>query len=168
MERIYSKLKAIEDMASKMNGISVECGVFPEDGSKEETVTILNLDDTTTEIKMNVADIMFFTQYGTISLPPRPIFENLRREIELPLRLTVKKCLSNMMESQNFNSAYVISELEVLQNRINNEIIPKVIQNILAQNSTIANILEVKDETPYLFDLNKLKKYIKCKIFFKS
>ena len=63
-------------------------GVFEEDEFKIVEVDILNTDNTITKHKMTVKDVMYFTEYGTMTIPGKHIL----RKTKLLLKPFIKNC----------------------------------------------------------------------------
>ena len=78
----FTKQIAIFETVSKY---TIEYGIMPEDGSKMLSVSVLNTDDTLTTTKLSVEDVMYLTEYGTMTIPARFILKKAYQMIDFNL-----------------------------------------------------------------------------------
>lgn len=154
------KLKIINSLSQ----YSIEFGIFTEDGIKSVTVNVLNTDDTITKTTMDIGDIMYLTEHGTLTIPARPILDNCMYYISTNLENTLDKIVESIIEF-DLSKVEIIKKLEDFCNKMQIYIQAKMVE-IVNNNATISNLLNIEDENKYLYDLKDLKNYIKCKIIF--
>jgi len=165
MEEISNKIQQFTDLVSKMNDIKIEFGIFEEDGSKIEEISVYNLDGTVSKEKMQLSDILYLTEHGTITLPSRPILYNIYRQLgnEIP---HVMEEVTDGIFNKDWGEKDIREKFQMLNWRINYIFIPNAITMVLASDNVISGLLGTEEETKYTYDLKKLKKFIKSKIFF--
>ncbi len=160
----------IDDLEKRLNIIeelsqySIEFGIFTEDGIKTVTVNVLNTDDTISKISMEVGDVMYLTEHGTLTIPARPILDNCIYYISNNLYETLNKIIDEVLEF-NLTRDQIIKKLEDFCIKMQIWIQAKMVE-IVNSNATLSNLLNISDENKYLYDLRDLKNYIKCKIIF--
>lgn len=136
-------------------------GIFTSEGQKTVDVDILNTDDTTTKVSMKIADIMFFTENGTISIPGQYILDKsllyINRLLTEELSPLVDKILTgNSSEGEIENTLRRIA-LNV-ENYIRN-----YMQSVIQNNNRLGSIInEGADSNKYIYNLNELSKYLRC------
>lgn len=145
-----------------LSRISIEFGIFTEDAIKSVTVNILNTDETTSQIQMEVGDIMYLTEHGTLTIPARPILDNCMYYISTNLDNELDKIIDGVL-TYNWTKDDIMKRLNEFA--IKTEIYVKSkMEQIVTTSANLANLLNVEDENKYLYDLRQLKNYIKCKI----
>lgn len=145
-----------------INNYSIEFGLLDGDNYLPVTVTILNTDNSTTETTMSLGEIMYFTELGTMTIPPRPVLKQCILWANEILNKFIDDAFIGVFE-ENWTKADLENKLISLAPRIEDHI-RNQIETIIISNSTLANILNVEDENKYLYDLKKLKNYMRCKI----
>lgn len=168
MQDFFKDLNDKEEKLMFLNGLIIEFGIFEEDGTKKEEITIFNLDDTVSKKEISLNDIMYLTEKGTITLPSRPILERLKSKIEYEFKYNVYDNILNGIFNLNWKRVDIINAINLFVNKINDVLIPTTIEEIVSSNSIISGILEEEETQKYTFNLKKLKKIIKCKYFFKK
>lgn len=143
--------------------VRIEIGVFEPDASKYEKVKILNADDTVTEMEMKVSDIMYFMEYGTLTLPALHILKKIKTKVQPEL-----KALLNSFLMLGYSDDKKVELLKFFIDKIEHVYIPNTVDEVNVSNNNINRMLKSEDTNKFLFDLNKLKKYIKCEIFFEK
>ena len=146
-----------------LNSYCIEFGVLTEDEYKTVEVNILNTDESITKLPMFVGDVMYLTEHGTLTIPARPILELSLKWVENELDKIIDEIFTNVL---NYN--WTLVDINTRMQRFATEIqiyIQSQAERIIQSNSTLSSLLNIKDENKYLYDLNKLKYYIKCRIF---
>ena len=157
-----SNLEKQLNVLDLLSRVSIEFGIFTEDATKSVTVNILNTDDSITETIMDVGDVMYLTEYGTLTIPARPILDNCIYYVSTNFEDELNKIIEGVL-NYNWTKDDIIKRLDDFA--IKTEIFVKgKMEEIVASNATLSNLLNVEDENKYLYDLKKLKNYIKCKI----
>ena len=129
----------------------------------EEVITIKNIDGTETSHKMSVSDIVYLTENGTLTTPPRPIIKNIENAISEKIEEELPKIIDGIIKD-NWEVGRVIAEFIRINAEINLIVIPQEINKMLISNNSINNILGTKNkDTTYIYDLKKLQKFIHCK-----
>lgn len=136
-------------------------GVFEEDELQIVEVNILNTDNTTTKYKMTVKDVMYFTENGTMTIPGKHIL----RKINLQLKPFIIDCENEIIKNytlRRINDKNLIDEINKQRFKIQSRA-QEYFSLYIADHNNINSILNMKDGNKYLYDLNKLKQFIKCK-----
>lgn len=159
----------LEKKLSYLKKIKISFGIQEEIGDKVEKVKIFNLDGSTTESEMTLSDIMFFTEHGTVTLPAQRVLERICNKIKFDLQTTFPEFVRLMVredyQEEDIRNWWILYN----DNKINHFIIPNAITEILSSNNYLSGIIgEEETEQHYTYDLKKLGKYIKSKIFFES
>ena len=118
---------------------------------------------------MTLSDIMFFTEHGTVTLPAQRVLERICNKIKFDLQTTFPEFVRLMVredyQEEDIRNWWILYN----DNKINHFIIPNAITEILSSNNYLSGIIgEEETEQHYTYDLKKLGKYIKSKIFFES
>ena len=136
-------------------------GVFEEDEFKIVEVDILNTDNTITKHKMTVKDVMYFTEYGTMTIPGKHIL----RKTKLLLKPFIKNCEIEIIRNYamgKVNDKNLIDEINIQRLKIQSKA-QEYFSLYINDHNEISSILNIADTNKYLYDLNKLKQFIKCK-----
>lgn len=166
MEDLLSEIKKETKTFESLSKYHIEFGVLVEDEFKTVEVSVLNTDDTVTKIPMTVGDVMYLTEYGTLTIPARPILDLALNWVNNELDKIIDDVFVGVYQN-NWTEA----DIDTRMQRFSTEIqiyIQNQMQKTIQSNSNLASLINVKDENKYLYDLNKLKYYIKCKIFKKT
>lgn len=158
-------LEELNPLLNILNKFRFEIGIFDSDSNTMETATIFNLDGSTSTVEMSLSDIMYFTEYGTITLPAKRVLERIGQKIKYEFPDEIKFIIEQVL-NHDWQDNEIKRELERYNTRINTYIIPLAINEILSSDNTISGILGQEEDTHYVFDLRKLKKFIKSCIFF--
>jgi len=111
---------------------------------------------------MEVGDIMYLTEHGTLTIPARPILDNCMYYISTNLDNELDKIIDGVL-TYNWTKDDIMKRLNEFA--IKTEIYVKSkMEQIVTTSANLANLLNVEDENKYLYDLRQLKNYIKCKI----
>lgn len=165
MEELFKELERIEKVTNYLNAVKFEFGIFDEDDNLEETISVYNLDGTVSTAKMKLSEIMYLTEKGTITIPAKPILRRVFQKInyELPEFLTD---IFNKIREEKWGTTQLRDRLQWFNTRINEFFIPTAITEIIASDNVISGLLGEEEEQKYTYDLRKLKKFIKSKVFF--
>lgn len=151
-----------QDKLRLLEKFEIEFGIFQEDGSKVVEVNVLNTDDTISTTEMTIADIMYFTEKGTLVLPGRYILEKCLNYINNELDVILDEIITVIVEN-DINETDIFNRLQVFVINFQNYVKSLFICTIHNINN-LGTLLNQKDENKYLYDLNELEKYIKCKV----
>lgn len=155
----FTKQIAIFETVSKY---TIEYGIMPEDGSKMLSVSVLNTDDTLTTTKLSVEDVMYLTEYGTMTIPARFILKKAYQMIDFNLDVFLERVLSGVFQ-YNWSASMVEIEFNNLAQVLENSL-RSSLDIIVGSNATLSKLLKIEDENKYLYDLKQLKQYIKVKV----
>lgn len=159
---IFDDLENKLKIFNSLNNYYFEIGILDEDRYRTVEVNVLNTDDSITKIEMQLEEVLYLTEHGTMTIPPRPILQNTFGYISNKLKAAIDEIFIGVF-SKNWTEREIEVRLRDLERQIE-----AYIQNqasaMVSSNATLANIINVKDENKYLYDLNKLKSYIKCRI----
>ena len=136
----------------------LEFGVFEEDSWKRVRVNILNADSTTTIIDMSIGEIMYFTEYGTLTIPAKPILEIILGWVNNQLDLIIDTIFDGVF-NKNWTKKDIEEELNIFIIRANTYI--KVFVKTFDDNNFLSNLLGNNKE---LYNLIDLSKYINIKL----
>ena len=165
MEELAQELDRINDTLSQLNKVQIQFGIFDEDGSQIEEISVYNLDGTVSKQQMQLSDIMYLTEKGTISIPSKPILYNIYRQISYAMPRVLDEITDGVF-NKNWETLEIRNKLEEFNWRINNIFIPNAVNMVLSSDNVISGLLNEEEDTKYTYDLKKLKKFIKSKIFF--
>lgn len=136
-------------------------GILTTEGQKTVEVSILNTDDTITKMPMKIADVMYFTEHGTITIPGQYILDKSLLYINRILTDELSKLTDRILEG-NSNE----SEIENTFRRIARNVedyIKNYMKTTISKNNRLGSIINTDvDSNKYIYDLNDLSKYIKC------
>lgn len=136
----------------------LEFGVFEEDSWKRVRVNILNADSTTTIIDMSIGEIMYFTEYGTLTIPAKPILEIILGWVNNQLDLIIDTIFDGVF-NKNWTKNDIEEELNIFIIRANTYI--KGFVKTFDDNNFLSNLLGNNKE---LYNLIDLSKYINIKL----
>lgn len=160
VNEIKALIKQIE-VFDTLNNYKIEFGLL-NDSHLPAEVSILNTDDTVTKITMTLGEVMYFTEFGTMTIPPRPILKQCVLWANEVINKFIDEAFIGVFE-KGWTKKTIEQKLKKLSIPIE-DYIKNQIEIMLISNATLSNILHVKDENKYLYDLRKLKNHIHCKI----
>lgn len=141
----------------------IEIGIFTAEGMKTVNIPVIS-SDTNTSIQMKIADIMYFTEYGTISIPGTFVLEKSLVQINNLLNDEISRITDEILLGNFKNLSDIDSQFEILCFKIEN-IIQGYMRSMIQNQNVLSRILEKDNENKYLYDLDELSKYIKCRYF---
>lgn len=150
----------------ELNNYYIEFGILTEDEFKMVEVNVLNTDDTITKILMSIHDVMYLTEYGTLTIPARSVLQLALAWVTSELDGLIDKICDNVF-NYNWTIYDIDSEMEKFAIKVKFHIQYEM-ETMIRSAANLASLINQKDENKYLFDLNKLKNYIKCRIFRKK
>ncbi|MCI6330178.1 MAG: hypothetical protein MR775_05080 [Erysipelotrichaceae bacterium] len=150
------------DKLNILNKFRIEFGIFQEDGTKVVDVDVLNTDETTSTTQMSIADIMYFTETGTMMLPGRHILDKCLIYINDRLDSVLDIIITDILE-RDISENEIQSKLTEFVIEIEYYVKAVFIATIHNVNN-LGTLLNQDDENRYLYDLKKLQKYVKCKL----
>lgn len=163
MEDIFNELFGDTITAlDSLNHYSFEFGISSENGQKKVEVSILNTDSSITSTFMSIADIMYFTEYGTMTIPGKFVLEKMLFKINDYIHHELELIIDSIFDN-DLNENDIYSKLFFLSNTIEIQC-KQMIRNFLLDSNTLGNLLKQEDENQYLYKLDRLSQYITCKL----
>lgn len=150
------QLKALEKYV-------IEFGITTDVGTQILEVNILNTDDTISKMDMFVGDILWLTEYGTMTIPARPVLEKIKLWILRKIPYILDDIVDGIMY-ENWSNMDIQHKFIEFEFQINSEI-KNIFDAVLKSNNTLADLLDVDDENRYLVSFDILKNYISCRIY---
>ncbi len=145
-----------------LNKCSIEFGIFDGNGQKIINATVYNTDDTTETKPMKVRDIMYLTEYGTITIPGKRILEKSLLYIKRLLKEEISKLIVEIFE-KNINESYIISVYQRICLQVRDYIKNYMIA-LVGKTNKLSGLLGTQDTNRYLLDMFELSKYIECQL----
>lgn len=150
------------DLLEYLNKCSIEFGIFDGNGQKIIDATVYNTDDTKEIKPMKVRDIMYLTEYGTITIPGKRVLEKSLLYIKRLLKEEISKLVVEIFE-KNINESYIISVYERICLQVRDYIKNYMIA-LVGKTNRLSGILGTDDQNRYVLDMFELSKYIECKL----
>ena len=157
LDDILEKVKLI----SILNNYYIEFGVLQEDEYINIDVNILNIDDTISKVNMTVKDIVYITEYGTVTLPGKHILNKLLYLIDIRINKILNEIVDGVIKN-DWTENYIEAKLYELEAHLQ-IYIRSIIRSELVTSSVNA-VLGIKDENTYYYNYDVLEQFIKCKI----
>lgn len=151
-----AQLKALEKYV-------IEFGIPTDVGTQILEVNIFNTDDTISKMDMFVGDILWLTEYGTMTIPARPVLEKIKLWILRKIPYILDDIVDGIMY-ENWSNMDIQHKFIEFEFQINSEI-KNIFDAVLKSNNTLADLLDVDDENRYLVSFDILKNYISCRIY---
>lgn len=151
-----AQLKALEKYV-------IEFGIMTDVGTQILEVNIFNTDDTISKMDMFVGDILWLTEYGTMTIPARPVLEKIKLWILRKIPYILDDIVDGIMY-ENWSNMDIQHKFIEFEFQINSEI-KNIFDAVLKSNNTLADLLDVDDENRYLVSFDILKNYISCRIY---
>ena len=155
------------ELVEYIGKFSFEFGILDSQGELKLDVNILNTDLTTTIKKMKVRDIMYFTEYGTLTIPGKRVLEKSALYINNLLDLEINKLIDEIFQTQ-IDEGYIRSQMERIAIKIKDYV--RNYMELLIKKTNKLGVLLHKDtdNNRYLYNLADLSKYIECKLIFRN
>ena len=142
-------------------------GILDSDSQRLIEITILNTDNTQTTQIMKLGDIMYFTEYGTVTIPGKYILEKSLTLLNPVMDKKIGEIVEDILE-ERADRKTIEKDLKKLAFRLET-ILRNYIVGLVDKTNKIGSILyQDKDDNRYLYSLEKLSKYIKCEARFKN
>ena len=151
-------------LLSTLSDYSIEFGIFTSEGLQTIDVDITGENSIET-IKMKIADIMYFTEYGTLSLPGTFVLEKSLNYIDNTLDTEFSNLIEQILNGKIKSVLEIDNFFDRLCLKLEN-MIQGFVKSMIENNNKLDNILNVDNiKNKYIWDFNKLSTYIKCKYF---
>lgn len=136
-------------------------GIFTKEGEQKVDVNVLNTDNTITTVKMKIAEVMYFTEYGTVTIPGQFILDKSLVYINRILNTDISLLVDRILEGYS-NPTEIETTLKRVAEKAENYI-RNFMKNTIKKNNILGNIInEGKDSNKYIYDLNNLSNYLHC------
>ena len=99
------------DLLEFLSKCSFEFGILDSMGEQVVNVNVHNTDDTITVEKMKLKDVMYFTEYGTITIPGKFILEKSLLYINQLLDKELDKLIDEIFE-KDITEDYIRKQME--------------------------------------------------------
>lgn len=149
------------DIVKKLENYYILFGILDEDKYQEINIDILNPDDTVSNAILPVKDVMYLTEAGTVTLPGKHILERLVFEIDYQINKIINEIIDNVF-NDNWNDNEIDSKMQQLERHLQDFIRSRIRGEI--STSGISALLGIKDDKEYLYHIDQLMQYIKCKV----
>lgn len=162
MEELVLDLQNKVKLFQTLENYSLEFGIFAEDANKKVIVNIINPDQTISKIDMELSNVMYFTELGTLTIPAKPILETTMIWVSTQLDELIDKIYDGIF-FYNWNESYIETELNAFVLKVNNFIKSQLLSTI-ESNNYLTKIINETTSQPVIYDLNKLLNFIKVKL----
>ena len=152
------------ELLESLSKYTIEFGIFDAEGNQVANVDILNTDDSITTILMKVSEIMYLTEYGTMTIPGTFVLDKSLYQIDGFLTNELEKIVDDIFDEKIKSENDINNRFDILCLRIEDRV-KNYMQVIITNTNKLSNIINEKDDNKYLYDMNKLSKYIKCRYF---
>lgn len=156
----------IDDIVEKVKLINIlkryyiEFGVLQEDEYIKLNVNILNTDETISKIEMNVKDIVYFIENGTVVIPGKRILQRLLYLVDFRINSILNEIVDNIF-NDDWTENYIDGKLQELETHLQIYIRTLIRAEV---SGSINTLLGIKNENEYYYNFSVLEQFIKCKI----
>ena len=152
------------NLLESLSNYYIEFGIFTSEGMQTVNIPVSS-EDTDTIMQMKIGDIMYFTEYGTLSLPGTFVLEKSLYQINYLLNESLSDLVDEILEEKIQNESEIDSYFQGLCLKIQT-LVQNYIRSMIQNNNKLDNLLNVDNtDNKYIYDLDKLSDYIKCKYF---
>ena len=152
-----SKLELL-DYLSKY---SIVLGILDSEGQKQVEVNVVNTDNTTSTTQMTIRDIMYLTELGTITIPGKHILEKTLPPAKRIIKETLEVLVAKIM-NDDVDEDYITNQINELCLKVQ-DLVRNYMAAFIGNNNRLGQIIHKDvDENKYLYNLNELKKYVRC------
>ena len=122
--------------------------------------------NTSQEITLSVNEILYFTEYGTLSTSGYHLFEKLANWISQKISPVVDRIFDGIFQ-RNFTEDDVWLELNRFEHFMNGGALFQYLSEYISDFSFLSNLIGIPEESSEytVLDRNVLKNYIRCKIY---
>lgn len=150
-----------------LNSCVIELGILDGQGELAVDVNILNTDNSVTIKKMKIKDVVYFTEYGTLTIPGKFILKRslyfINQILDNELPIIVDRILEDKITKQEISYNINVICLKIT------EYVRAQLINYAVDNNKLGVIFNKgQDENHYLYPIKDLAKYIKCSAKFKN
>ena len=149
------------ELLNYLSTCSIHYGILDSEGNKVVEVNILNTDNTITTKEMKVADVMYFTEYGTITIPGKYILQKTTTTIKRMIKEKIEEIVRDIFKEEK-TPTYIQNQMNQLCLNIQDLIRNNMITYVKNSNKLGQIIHKDVDDNKYLYDLFELRNYIRC------
>ncbi len=162
LEELNRKLEAIQ----KISNLKFEFGIFAEDAGKKVTYRTYDLEGVEVgKAEATLYEVMYLTDKGTIALPAYKLLDTIFLFIKKYIDKYFEEAIDRVMKEKNVDRA-IKETFDKFETYINLYLIKEAIDHVISKYTSITRVLnDGEAEMKVIYDLNALKRCIKCKIF---
>ena len=128
----------------------------------KDIVKVKNMDGTVTSHELDVSHIIYLIETGTLLTSPIPFIKNIEEAINKKVGKELPKIVRGIIKEE-WEVGRVIAEFNRINAEINARVIPEAINETVKSVNSINNIIGTKsDDYTYIYDITKLRKFIRC------
>ena len=170
MEKMMSYFENKMKLLKEIDKVYFRFGIFEEDGTREVNYIIYDLDGNKVgNERTTLRDVMYYTEKGTISIPPYRVLERISGLMKETISPYIKEIIDKLMEDGG-SIEDIRKGFEKYTDYVNMHIIPSVIDEIITEQNRMTNLLNDSKNASVkaVYDLKSLKSFIKCKFFIEN
>lgn len=161
MNNLFKDIDVQLDLIKSLEHYEVELGILKE--NQFVTVAISHGNGNTETFNVPIEDIVYMSEYGTISFPGTHILQYLLWWTDTQLTERLNKIIDCILE-QDWTENDIEIEMYNLESFINN-FIKGYIAGQIKEMTFLADKTNQQGLTDFPVDISLLKNYIQCKIF---
>ena len=161
MNNLFKDIDAQLDLIKSLEQYEVELGILKE--NQFVTVAISHGNGNTETFNVPIEDIVYMSEYGTLSFPGTHILQYLLWWTDTQLTERLNKIIDYILE-RDWTENDIEIEMYNLESFINN-FIKGYIAGQIKEMTFLADKTNQQGLTDFPVDISLLKNYIQCKIF---
>lgn len=161
MNNLFKDIDVQLDLIKSLEHYEVELGILKE--NQFVTVAISHGSGNTETFNVPIEDIVYMSEYGTLSFPGTHILQYLLWWIDTQLTERLNKIIDYILE-RDWTENDIDIEMYNLESFINN-FIKGYIAGQIKEMTFLADKTNQQGLTDFPVDISLLKNYIQCKIF---
>lgn len=151
------------NLINSLKNYKLEFGLFEEDSIKKVKVKVLNTDDTITNIDMELGDVMYFTENGTMTIPGKHILDRCLSEFNQMIIDFYENLTYDILNESILDESSLVLKLNEFSLKLQ-ALVQSRFLTFAEENNIVGTILQQKDGNKYIYSIKNLSKYIKCKV----
>lgn len=151
------------NLIKELSKYKLEFGLFEEDSIKKVKVKVLNTDDTITNIDMELGDVMYFTENGTMTIPGKHILDRCLNEFNQMISNFYEDLIYDILNETILDESSLVLRLTEFSLKLQ-ALVQVRFMTFAEENNIVGTILQQKDGNKYIYSIKSLSKYIKCKV----
>lgn len=137
--------------------------IYVHDKKGKVVATIRTSADSQTEIEMSVEDIVYLTEYGTITIPGKHLFDHIIYWCSTEINYTLDHIIDNILE-RNWGEGEIWTEMLAFEAKANGYI-QSYLSSYFEKTNLLAGYLGQDVTNGALTDMDVLKNHIRCKVY---